>query len=515
MKKFMALLKVSVQSMLLTTTGQSRSGKKRKISGISAAALLAFIGLYLSVLYSMMLLDVLVPLHMEVLIFVYLGLGALIGGLLYTVFAVKGVVFGGRDNDLLLSLPVSSTMLMLSRVLAIYLENLCFAFFVIVPAGVCCAIRVGGYDALFWVRLVLAAILLPLLDTALSVLVGALVAFSSSRLPGEKILQNLFTGAFLVVVFSFSFNLNGILSGLAANAGSLRDKLTWAMPMLWMGDGILSDWTAFLFFALCCIIPFVLMTVILGKCFRRAVTSFQSRSARSDYRLSAQNAKGQSRALLRKECNRFFGTPSYLWNAGLGLMLLIAAGIAVIVKGDSLTPMLEMIPGLPIAAGVMGFCLCTCIITAPSISLEGKNFWILREAPIREKTLLRIKVGFQLLLSIPCTIFCGACIAGVLLTPREGICLTVIMCVFAVGQACFGMLMGLAFPKLDAANDTMVIKQSLASLLAMFLPMLVLVLAGMLYAFVGLWLGILVIVVFALACVVILDRRGPEVMKSL
>ena len=44
----------------------------------------------------------------------------LVGGLLFTTFAVKGVVFGGKDNDLLLSMPVSSTLLMASRVTAIY-----------------------------------------------------------------------------------------------------------------------------------------------------------------------------------------------------------------------------------------------------------------------------------------------------------------------------------------------------------------------------------------------------------
>ena len=36
---------------------------------------------------------------------------------------------------------------------------------------------------------------------------------------------------------------------------------------------------------------------------------------------------------------------------------------------------------------------------------------------------------------------------------------------FAVGQAAFSMLMGLTFPKLDAANETVVVKQSMASML--------------------------------------------------
>ncbi len=59
---------------------------------------------------------------------------------------------------------------------------------------------------------------------------------------------------------------------------------------------------------------------------------------------------------------------------------------------------------LPMAAAVIGFCLCTCPITAPSISLEGKYLWILRESPIEESSLLWVKVGFQLLLTLPRTV---------------------------------------------------------------------------------------------------------------
>ncbi len=135
MKKFFALLKVSVKSMLLSSTNSRGRSRKKAVSGAGAIVLIAILGLYLSGLYSFMLMQVLAPIHMEVLVFIFMGMGALMGGLLFTTFAVKGVVFGGKDNDLLLSMPVSSTMLMVSRVSAIYLENLLFSFFVLGPAG--------------------------------------------------------------------------------------------------------------------------------------------------------------------------------------------------------------------------------------------------------------------------------------------------------------------------------------------------------------------------------------------
>ena len=515
--------------MLLSSAGTRRS-KKKAATGAGALALIALLGLYMSGMYSALLMGVLAPVHMEALVFIFMGMGALAGGLLFTAFAVKGVVFGGRDNDLLLSMPVSTTALMASRVAAIYLENLLFSFFVLVPAGVACALlteRGVGRDPLFWARLLIAVLALPLLDTALSVLLGALVAFVSAKVSNGALGQNLVMALFLAALFYFSFNLNGLIQGLAANAAGVKDSLSWAAPLLWMADGVLGDWGLLLAFALCCAVPFALVVFGLGKVYRRAVTAFAARSAGSGYKLSAQSAAGQKKALLIKEARRFFGTPMYLWNAGLGLVLLVAAGVAALVMRDQLREFIAMaegaLPVLPLAAAVIGFCLSSCPIAAPSISLEGKYLWILREAPVGEGALLWVKVGFQLLLTLPCTVIAGTCIAIALELPLwQGVVLIAGSILFGVGHAAFGMLMGLCFPKLDAVNETVVVKQSLAVVLGLFVPMAALGVCGLLY-----WLGgmlaewaalvlpVALLAALTAACAVILSKRGPAMLRAL
>lgn len=313
-----------------------------------------------------MLMQVLAPSHMEVLVFIFMGMVALAGGLLFTTFAVKGVVFGGKDNDLLLSMPVPSTLLMASRVTAIYLENLLFSAFVLLPAGVVCTMMTQngvGHSLLFWVRLAIAALVLPLLDTALSVLLGALMAFLAAKVSKGALGQNIVTGLFLVVVFYFSFNANKMIGALAANATGIKDSLNWAAPLLWMGEGIMGDWGLLLAFAACCVVSFALVVFGLGRVYRQAVTAFAARAAQSNYKLSTQSASSQKKALFRKEAQRFFGTPMYFWNAGLGLILLLAAGVASLILRDKLLVYLgmagESIPLLPMAAAVICFCLCT------------------------------------------------------------------------------------------------------------------------------------------------------------
>lgn len=529
MKKFFALLKVSVQSMLLSSTNSRGNSRKKAATGAGAILLIAFLGLYMSGMYSFMLMEVLAPVHMEVLVFIIMGMGALVGGLMFTAFAVKGVVFGGKDNDLLLSMPVSTTALMASRVSAVYLENLLFSFFVLGPAGAVCAFMTQsgvGHSLLFWGRLLIAVFALPLLDTALSVLFGALVAFLSARVSKGVLGQNIIMALYIMAVFWFAFNLNGMLEGLAANAAGVKESLSWAAPMLWMADGIMGDWGLLLAFAACCIVPFALVVFVLGRVYRQAVTAFAARSARNDYRLSTQAASGQKKALLAKEAKRFFGTPMYMWNSGLGLILLVAMGVAALVMQKNLRMylgLLEGFPLMPIAALMMCFCLSMCVIAAPSISLEGKYLWILREAPVGEGELLWIKTGFQMLLSIPCTVIAGVCLAIALQLPLwEGAVLLLVTFLFDVVHAAFGMLVGLAFPKLDAVNETVVVKQSMAVMLGMFVPMAAVGVCALLYWAGGMlapWaavaLPIVLLAVLAAACTAILAKRGPAMLKAL
>lgn len=531
MKKFLALFRVSLKSLLLTSTGVGRGRKKKTMSGMGVMALFAFLALYISGVYSSLLLEVLAPIGMEGMVFIYMGIAAVVGGLLYTTFAVKGIVFGGKDNDLLLSMPVSSTMLMASRVSAIYLESFIFSFFMLVPAGVACAIftETGvGHSVLFWVRLLIASVALPLLDTALSVAIGAVMAFCSAKFSRGKALgQNLFMGLFLALVFWFSFSLNRLMAELAANAQQIKENFTWGTPFVWLADGILGEWTLLLGFVACCVIPFVLMVVILGKMYRKAVTAFQSQTARSDYKLSSQSAAGQKKALLAKESRRFFGNTAYFWNAGMGLIMLLILSAAALIKGDVVREILAqlggMVPAAPLCGAAMGFCLSTCCITAPSVSLEGKYLWILREAPVKEETILWVKIGFQLLLTLPCTLIASVCLTAALRLPLwQGVMLFVAMAAFAVGQACFGMLMGLTFPRLDAANDTVVIKQSASVLLAMFVPMAALAAAGVvcwaggrLGEVAALILPTVFLGALAAVCAAILRTKGPKMFHSL
>ena len=530
MKLFLALLKLSFQSMLFSSSGGGRKKRRRAASGVGTLVVIALVGVYLSCYFSWMFLAALAPIGRADLVFTLLGIAALLMGLLLSTTAVRSTVYGGKDNDLLLSLPVSSTMLMAGRVLAVYLENLLFSFFLLLPAGVMCALM--GQGALagsvgFWLRLLLAVVAFPLLDTALSVVLGAFVAWLSTRISKKAIGQNIVMGLYLAAVFYFSFNLNSIMQDLIQHADAVTEGLRWAMPMLWLGSGIVGSWPDLLLFVLCCAVPFGLMVYILGKLYRKAVTAFTAQAARSDYRLSGQRSAGQVKALLAKEAKRFFGTPAYFWNTGLGFLMAVALGVAALFQQSLCRELLALLGEagtFAAACGVLGFCLSTGAVAAFSVSLEGQNLWILREAPIPTGRLLRIKTGFQGLVALPCVLICAVCLAialGAGVPFALGLMLFSLL--FEVGSACFGMLMGLTFPRLDAASDAAVVKQSMLSFLAIFVPMFALIALGALWGVCLLFIGQLAATVIAMAVLaalsalllLLLVRKGAGMFRRL
>lgn len=84
------------------------------------------------------------------------------------------------------------------------------------------------------------------------------------------------------------------------------------------------------------------------------------------------------------------------------------------------------------------------------------------------------------------------------------------------------MLMGLCFPKLDAVNETLVVKQSMASMLGMFIPMGVLGICGLL-CYLGSGLGVwaaaalptALMAVLAGASAALLAKCGPGMLRRL
>ena len=191
-------------------------------------------------------------------------------------------------------------------------------------------------------------------------------------------------------------------------------------------------------------------------------------------------------------------------------MVLIVA-VALGVTASDLLPILdiegfewlgELIPMAVVA-------ICALIgsmsyISAPSISLEDRQMWILKSCPVEPRSILMAKINAHILICAPFTVV-GALILSIAYGVGVWMSLFVILTSFATVamQAYLGLFFGLKFPKLGWQNENAVIKQSAASMLSPLASMALSIAFGVLGYFTGRissWLSVSVI----LAIVVIL-----------
>ena len=476
MKAFAALVKLSLLEMLNAVAG--RGSRRQAASAGAALALVAFLCLMLSFTYSASLavglklfgaLDLL-PGMMSVL--------AVLMAFLLTVFAAGGMLFGGKDNDIILSLPVSDYAVLLCRVLAVYLENLFITILVLLPMALVYLFNGGPAGAAAVVLAVPVSVLGALPPTLLGVLVGFAVTWLSSRVRHSSLFASLGYLIFIMLILVGSFRMGNLFQSV----GDMRQDIDAALhgPLFLfglMGDACTGNLVALVLLALVCILPFLAVTALLCRSYRRLLSRMNARATRSKFRMVTQRGGAPVTALLKKEAARYFGSTIYLFNTSFGLVMLAVGAVAACVRRDALLALFEQEMGLAVTPadcyGVVAAAVCLMLATVStssvSISLEGRCLWLLKSLPLSGKTILYVKAWFNVLVGWPLTAVCILLLQWAMgFTALQGAALLFVSAGLSGAVSLAGVAINLLFPKLDAPNDTMVVKQSMAAFLGIF-----------------------------------------------
>ena len=512
MRKLWVLLKLNFRAMLRAFSFRSGAGssKKKAAGGLGALLLMAFLALYLSGVYSFLLASMLAEVGIVEMVLPLMALMACVMSLMFTLFAASGLVFGGKDSDIVLALPVPAFTVMLSKILALYLENLVFCGLWMLPTGAAYLVYAGlgaGQAAGFCVRLLAAALFLPLLPSVLALLGGWVIAYFSGRMKHKSlvgtVLSIVLTGAVLVG----SLQINALAAALLQNIEGVRRTLhTWLLPLGLLLDGLVGSWGALLGFLLISLAPFLVLVWGMSTQYKRILSSLASHVTRSDYRLREVKAGGRFAALFKKECGRYFGTTIYLLNTGIGAVMLLGFSVYVLfVRGQAALLVAQMGGAqavAPMLAAVVCLMQATVNTACVSISLEGRTLWILKEAPVPPRELFGAKALVNVLVSdVPAALSVLLLWFGLGLSAPDALALLALCVCMGLFIPVAGLAVNLWLPRLDCENDTIVVKQSASSMIGIFGGMLVVGLGALLWAVGGKLLGF---VWFSLAAAAVL-----------
>lgn len=395
--------------------------------------------------------------------------------LFFGIFKAGSVLFCRNGYEILCSLPVSSGAIVAGRFLRMYVEDLLVAVAVLLPG-----LAVYGWmvrpGLSFYLASVLSALTVPLLPLAVSALVGAVVTGISSRMKHKSLAEAALSIVLVLGVLLGSSRLAGMdeevftpefLLRLSDTVMDVLGKL--CPPAVWLGRAVaegnmlscLLMGTAFL--AVLALVAWAVSINFHSIC--RRLFSF---SAGHDYRMERLGQRSLMAALYQRELKRYFASSVYVTNTIMGPLLgTILSGALCFVGVDGIVGALPMeIDVVGLAPFVLASVFCLMTTTAVSVSMEGKQFWIVKSLPLTTKDILDAKLLLNLSLMAPFFLLSEVFLTIALKPAPVELLWQILVPLSMILFSCvFGITVNLRLPVLDWESETVVVKQSAASML--------------------------------------------------
>jgi ABC-2 type transport system permease protein len=405
-----------------------------------------------------------------------------------TIFTATSVVFGAKDNELLLSMPIKPSAILISRLSVMLAFE--YAFTLIAALAALITWAAGGYATtaglLFFV---IGVILLPPMALSVALLLAWVLSLVSGRLRYKNIITLLISVGFFAGYLYVYMNIQSYLGELVAKGTELAEAFRKSMPPFYAFGVSVADGDAVngLVFAAWAILPFAAALLLLAANYNKILTTNKG-GTRVVYRAKRVAPKSVLYALTAKEMAKYWSKPTIIMNSSSGSVFMLILSVALF-EGDGvfslLAPITQMtnINFVSLLAAILAFLGSANGLGASLVSLEGKNLWIVKSVPVSAQTILRAKILAHLLSSsIPC-LFASVC-AGVTLAngPTDWLLLLIVPQTIIALIAVLGLALNLYFPKLDWTNEVYVVKQGVSAMITMFGGMGIFIVLVLLYA---------------------------------
>ena len=377
-----------------------------------------------------------------------------------------------NDTELLLSLPIKKIDIVFSKILNKYLFDLFFSIVLFSPFLILYLIK-----EIFTVKILLCGLLLIFLFPLLSVGISYILDFIISRVLNKTRFSNLFKS----IISTFVFNLIMALLLLKTSfygtvkIDTLEDYFknrpisNFLLNYVTNGN-ILNITITVISMVLPFILGIVLFYINYGK-------SFNLYTSKINYKIKATNS--EFRSLLKKDFSYYINTPSYVSNTIIGPVLMVIISILICTTGiDKINSVFFTNFDKTSIVFFISIILCLfsslSVISCCLISLEGKNFWILKTSPVSEKKLFLSKSLLNYFIVLPFLII-SIVVMSVYLKVNllEFLILFLIPNIYLLIYSFGGLYINLCLPKLKWEEETQVVKQSLSTLLTMVLGLIV------------------------------------------
>lgn len=491
MKKLICLLKATMSgdmSIFKVKTNKTTDIKK-SASNKLVMALLSLMLFGVAFSYANMFAEPLREVNMTYVMLELFSISVSIFALLECIYKSQGILFEAKDNDLLFSMPLQKKTIISARLIKLLTFEYIFDFIFFVPAIIVYA-QLEQTSWQYWVTSFVMLMVLPVFPTVIGSAIGYLIKIFSNKFKKRKIIQTITTLCSTLVVMYFAFNLQNILLNLANNANSIDKVLSKFYYPIKLYISLVNAFNIkdLAILILINIVISIAFIAIFSISYFKVISKSSEISKKTKYKLK-KKINSQLTALIMKDFKRFLASPVYIVNAGFGLIILFIVSICVCVNFEGTVNLVcsnfaqqnlsidfeYIIKLIPMGFLVMiAFVIPLSMVSSAAISIEGKSLEFTKTLPVSGKKILLAKVLMSDLIIIIPTIICAVMLAIRFNFDIINAVQIIIACiVLANFTSILGLIINLIFPKMDAKNDTEVVKQSVSTLVATFSGMLV------------------------------------------
>ena len=480
MRKAFALFRASLSEGMsfFKISGRNRS----KFMKIGLPIIIGVLFMSAMASYGYMMIESLSETGMEYVTLTLFSLVATIFILAEGVYKTSGLLFNCRDDDIVLALPIKKSTVLLIRMMKFYLFEVMVNALFLAPVMLVYGVTMGMGISFYLISL-LALFLLPILPVVVSCVVGGLISYFSIKFRFKNLVEIVLTTIVLVVVLIASYSLQEMIQTIVQNAGSINEAIArFYYPIGEYVDLVLGfDVLKLIAFILTNVGLMLVMVLVFGKIYFKINSRVKVTKSEVKKRKYKINTHRPIVALVKKEMSRFVSSPVFVVNAGFGLVLYILACVLLCMNMDGLLvqmaeikiewlsadKILDFMPA--IMFGLIFFTSMMTSITSSMISLEGKSFNIVKGLPVSAMTIIMSKVLAAMVVIVP-IILMGDLMMFVRFDFNiwQILMILIVSLIMPMVAELLGIIINLKYPKMDAKDDVEVVKQSMSSMIAVF-----------------------------------------------
>lgn len=410
-------------------------------------------------------------------IILVMGFMASILVILFTsIYKAQGILFSFKDYDLLASLPIKKSDILISKMAYLLIINYVFSFFIFLPASII-YYRYTLISPIFFINVIIVFLALPFIPIVIASILALFISYISSRLKYKNLVIIFGTLGIVFIMFIISFKSGDLIQKLILNSKSISEGVLKVYPpAILVLRGLSNNNFLYTFsFVALSILVFILFIAVFNKSFNSISSRLQESYKKSNYKVREMKTSSQLKALVKKEIKRYFSSPIYVVNTIIGPLMLIGVSIATLFLGEDVIKTIfevnvvkEIMP-LFIIVIVCGILSMSCT-TNSSISMEGKNLWILKSSPIKPIDILKAKIIMNLILILPSVLIADIIFSiSLKLSLIQFAWLLVISIIYSFIVPILGIIINLYFPNLNWTSETAVVKQSASVMIQMII----------------------------------------------